>query len=88
MELTDTPATPRQLASRKFPMKLLCEIAGAVLDGDTGEMVEYRHLRISPRYRDVWGEFFGNENGRLAQGMPGRVEETYTLFFINEEKIP
>ena len=88
MELTDTPATPRKLASQKFPMKLLCEIAGAVLDGETGEMVEYCHLRISPRYRDVWGKSFGNEIIRLAQGMPGRVDGTDTLFFIDEEKIP
>ena len=36
MELTDTPATPRQLVSQKFPMKLLCEISGALLNGETG----------------------------------------------------
>ena len=88
MELTDTPETPRQLASRKFPIKLLCEIAGAVLDGETGEMMDYCHLRISSLYRDVWGKSFGNEFGRLAQGMPGRVDGTNTLFFIDEEKIP
>ena len=88
MELTDTPATPRQLALKKLPMKLLCEIAGAVLDGETGEMMEYRHLRISPRYREVWGKLFRNEIGRLAQDMPGRVDGTNTLFFIDEEKIP
>ena len=88
MELTDTPATPRQLASRKFPIKLLCEIAGAVLDGKTGEMMEYCHLRIRPRYRDVWGKSFGNEIGRITQVMPGQVDGTNTLFFIEEEKIP
>ena len=86
MELTDTPATPRQLASQKFPMKLLCEIAGAVLDGETREMMEYRHLRSSPRYREVWGKSFRNEIGRLAQGMPGRVDETNTFVFIGKKK--
>ena len=30
----------------------------------------------------------GNEIGRLAQGMPGRVEETNTFFFIKQEEIP
>ena len=88
IELTDTTNSPIKLASQKFPMKFLCEIAGAVLDGETGEMMEYRHLRISPRYRDMWGKLFGNEIGRLAQGMPGRVDGTNTLFFIDEEKIP
>ena len=88
MELTDTPATPRQLASRKFPMKLLCEITGAVLYGETEEMMVFCHLRISPRYRDVWGKLSGNEIGRLAQVTTGRVDITNTLFFIDEEKIP
>ena len=36
VELTDKPATPRQLALQKFPVKLFCEISGAVLDGETG----------------------------------------------------
>ena len=86
MELTDTPATPRQLASRKFPIKLLCEIAGAVLDGETGEMMDYCHLRISSLYRDVWGKSFGNEFGRLAQGMPGRVDGMNTLISYTKKK--
>ena len=86
MELTNTPATPRQLASRKFPIKLLCEIAGAVLDGETGEMMECSHLRISPLYREMWGKSSGNEIGRLSQGMPGQVDRKNTLFFIDKEK--
>ena len=88
MELIDTPATLRQLASQKLPMKLLCEIAGAVLDGETGEMMEYRHLRISPQYREVWGKLFESELVRLSQGMPGRIDGTNTFFFIDKEKIP
>ena len=52
-ELTDTPATQRELALRKSPMILLCEISTAVLDGETRKMMEYCHLRISPRYREV-----------------------------------
>ena len=51
-------------------------------------MMEYSHLRIVPRYRDVWGKLFKNEIGRLVQGMTGRVDVTNTLFFIDEEKIP
>ena len=82
------PVTPRQLASRKFPMKLLCEIAGAVLDLSTGELLKYRHLRINPQYIKVWGKYFGNEIGRLEQGMPDRFDGTDTMFFIDEKKIP
>ena len=56
MNITSTPATPKNLASRKFLMKLLCKIAGAVLDGSIGELLEYRNLRINPQYRQVWGK--------------------------------
>ena len=48
MNITSTPETPRNLASRKFPIKLLCKIAGAVLDRSTGELLDYWHLRINP----------------------------------------
>ena len=48
MNTTSTPATPKNLVSRKFPMKLLCKIAGAVLDRSTGELLDYWHLRINP----------------------------------------
>ena len=69
-------------------MKLLCDIAGAVLDRSTGELLEYWHLRINPKYRKVWGKSFGDEIGRLAQGMPNQVDGTDTMFFIDENKIP
>ena len=63
-------------------MKLLCKIAGPVLDGETGEMMEYCHLRIIPRYKEVWGKLIGKESGQLAQGMPGQLDGTNTIFFI------
>ena len=83
-----THLQPQESWHRENSLWKLCEIAEAVLDGKTGEMMEYCHLRISLRYRDVWGKLFGNEIGRLAKGMPGRVDGTNTLFFIYEEKIP
>ena len=36
----------------------------------------------------MWEKSFGNEIGRLAQGMPRQVDGTNTLCFIDEEKIP
>ena len=33
--------TPRSTASQKFPKKMFSEMAAAVLDGDTGELMEY-----------------------------------------------
>ena len=39
----------------------------------------YRHLK-RPKYKKIWGNSFGNKIGRLAQGMPNRVQGTNTMF--------
>ena len=59
-----------------------------MLDGNIGELLEYRHLIKRPKYKDDWGYSFGNEIGRLAQGMPGRNNGTNTLFFIDRNEVP
>ena len=58
------------------------------MDDETGELLEYRQLMKHHKYKRTWGTSFGNEIGRLAQGMPGRVKGTNTFFFINQEEIP
>ena len=90
MEISSTSKLimPKNAASRKYPLEFLCELAGAVLDGDTGELMEYRHLMKHPKYRQVWGYAFGTEIGRLAQGLKGRVEGTDTFFFIHKHEVP
>lgn len=67
------------LAQRKIPLKVLTDLSGAVLDGATGEMLEYRNLVKNPKYREEWSFSFGNEIGRLAQGMPGWMKGTDTI---------
>jgi hypothetical protein len=69
-------------------MEFLCEFAGAVMDDQTGDMLEYRHLVKNPRYRDTWSKAFGKEIGRLAQGQKGVVDGTDTLFFIPFSDVP
>ena len=66
MFLSPGACDARNLANRRFPLKALCEFAGAVLDADTGEMLEYRQLIKSPKHRQDWGYSFGNKIGRLA----------------------
>eukprot|EP00804_Cyclotella_cryptica_P021425 CCRYP_019559-RA/>CCRYP_019559-RA protein AED:0.45 eAED:0.45 QI:0/-1/0/1/-1/1/1/0/134 len=46
----------------------------AVLNDETGELMEYRHLIANPKYRDTWQNAYGKELGRLAQGLPGIVK--------------
>ena len=65
-------------ASLDLQMKELAfeeNFAGVVIDEDTGEALEYRHLIKHPKYKDVWETSLANEFGRLAQGIrdiPGR----------------
>ena len=88
MEVSTIQPQAGTLAARKYPLQLLCEMANAVLDTDTGELMEYRHLMKKPKYKTTWGNAFGNEVGRLAQGMPGRVKGTDTIVFIPQSNIP
>ena len=76
-----TPFTPQQAASRTFPLQFLCDPEYAVLNNDTGNLLEYRHLIKHPKYKDTWSNSFGNEIRRLAT-------KTETIFFINKTDIP
>ena len=69
----------RQLANQKFLLLVLCELVGAVIDVNS-ELLEYRHLVNRDEYKQEWGFQFGNEVGRLAQGITGREEGTNTMF--------
>ena len=50
--------------------------------------MEYRHLIGNPKYRETWQKSYGNEVGQLAQGMPARVKDTDTMFFIRKTDMP
>jgi hypothetical protein len=88
MELAGISACPRKLAQRKFLSQLLLEMVNAVMDLETGDMMEYRHLLKNPKYRDTWSKAFGKEIGRLAQGQEGIVEGTDALEFISKDQVP
>ena len=75
------PFSSRQTASRTFPPQFLCDLAYAVLDDDTGDLLEYRHLIKHPKYKDTWSNSFGKEIRRLAT-------TTETIFFISKTDIP
>ena len=80
---------PCALAQGKFPMEFLQEFANTVLDEETDNILEYWHLIRLPKYKQDWGISFGNEVGRLAQGMLGRVTGTDTMFLsINPKSRP
>ena len=79
--------TPQQLSMRRLPMAWFCEMANAVI-GDNGELLEYKQLIAKPKTRATWLHSYGNEIGRLAQGMPGHNTGTNTIFFIKKDQVP
>jgi hypothetical protein len=50
--------------------------------------MEYRHLMKKPQYCEVWSKTGSKGIGRLAQGIPGIVDGTNTIFFIDYDQIP
>ena len=68
-------------------MSLFYEMANSVI-GDNGEQLEYRHLVANPKTKSTWTHSYGNEIGRLAQGMPGRNTGTNTIVFIKKNQVP
>ena len=67
----------------------------AVLDRDSGKLLEHRQLRKDPRYKTVWDRSYANELGRLCQGIGTgkatggkRVAGTNTFHLITFADIP
>ena len=87
LECVDTEklkVAPENISGIKLPIQMF----RAVLDEETWELMEMRHLMNNPKCRKVWVTSHGNELGRLSQGMTGQVEGTNTIMFINKEDIP
>ena len=62
-------------------------MTNAVLDGDTGDLLDYQHLIRQPNFQEAWGEFNGVELGLLDQGIPVRIDDTNTIVFIHKQAI-
>jgi hypothetical protein len=48
------PFTAQQVASRKYPLQFLCDLAYAILDNETGDLLKYCHLMKHPKYKGIW----------------------------------
>ena len=72
---------PQQARSRQYPLQFLIDWAQPVLDDDTGDLLEYRHLLKHPQHKVVWTSSFGKEICRLAT-------TTDTLSFKSKTEIP
>ena len=59
-----------------------------IVDGKTGLLLKYQHLSKHPKYKETWKHSYGNEIGRLAQGMLGQVNGMNTMFSIKKDELP
>jgi hypothetical protein len=60
----------------------------AVMDADTGKLLNYRQLMRSTKYREAWSLSSANEFGRLANGIGGRIKNpTNTIEFIFQHEV-
>ena len=59
----------------------------AVMDIDTGKLLNYRQLMRSDKHKTAWGLSSANEFGRLAQGIGGRITGTNTIEFIFQHEV-
>ena len=51
MSRTSYQIDPQKAASRNYLLELFCEMAGAVLDDETSDLLEYRHLVRHPYHK-------------------------------------
>jgi hypothetical protein len=83
-DITNLRLTAANAARRKFPLEML----NAVLDMDTGKLMEMKQLLVNPKYKEVWKKLCTTELGRLAQGIPGVSKGTDTIVFIRRDEVP
>ena len=60
----------------------------AVMDAETGKLLNYRHLRRDPKCSKEWNKSSANEFERLANSVGGRVKGTNTIKFIKHSDVP
>ena len=82
VEMVGSCPSVKQDVSRTYLLQFLVYMAVAVLNGETGDLLEYRHLIQRPKHKKDWGHSFGNKIGRLAQGMPGRNTGTNSMEYL------
>ena len=78
----------RQMTKKVTKIENEVHQAMAVMDADTGKLLNYRQLRRDPKYSKEWNKYSANEFGRLANSVGGRVKRTNTIIFIRRSDVP
>ena len=60
----------------------------AVMDTETGKVMNYKQLMQSQKHKETWSKSSANKFGRLANGVGGRIKGTNTIKFIHKRDVP
>jgi hypothetical protein len=60
----------------------------AIMDAETGKVLNYRQLMKRQEHKEIWSKLSSNEFGRLANGVGGCIKGTKAIKFINKRNIP
>jgi hypothetical protein len=82
--ITNLRLTAANAARKTFPLEML----NAVLDMDTGKLMEMKHLLVNPKYKKVLGKLYTTDLGRLAQGIRGVSKGTDTIVSYDGRRSP
>ncbi len=77
----------QQAAARQYPLQLFAEMVNAALNSETGEILKYRQLLKSKKYRDVWTYSSAIELVCLAQDISGHTNNPSNIIvFIHKTR--
>ncbi len=60
----------------------------AIMNAETGKVLNYRQLIKSQNHKETWSKLSANEFGRLANGVGGCIKGTNTIKFIHKCDLP
>ena len=60
----------------------------AVMDKETGKLINYCQIMRHPKYRKAWSILAANKFGQLTQGVGGRINGINTIHCIHRHKVP
>ena len=60
----------------------------AVMDAETGKLLNYRQLQKNTRYKKGWDILSVNKFGRLANEVGGRIKGTNSIKFVHKHEVP
>ena len=79
----------KQTTQKLSNLEIEVHQAMAVMDEQTGRLLNYKQLMRDPKYKKNWSTSSANEFGHLANGVGGRIKNsTNTIRFIRRKNTP